>query len=152
MQTQVDPQVREIHWSRNWQPTPVFLPAKFHGQRSLKSHSPGSLKESDMTKQALRKKFVDVICQVMSNSFMTPCTVAHQAPLSMEFSSKNTREGCHFLLQGIFLTQGLNPCVLHWQVNSLPLSHLETQIIRYHNSHYVFWQVKFLLSTAYHSR
>jgi len=31
--------------------------------------------------------------------------------------------GCHFLLQGIFLTQGLNPYHLHWQVDSLPLSH-----------------------------
>ena len=37
---------------------------------------------------------------------------------------ENTGEGCHALLQGIFLTQGLNPCVLgllHWQVGSLPL-------------------------------
>ena len=32
-----------------------------------------------------------------------------QAPLSMGFSTKNTAVGCHFLLQGIFLTQGLNP-------------------------------------------
>ena len=31
---------------------------------------------------------------------------------------------CHFLLQSIFPTQGLNPCLLHWQANSLPLSHL----------------------------
>ena len=33
-------------------------------------------------------------------------------------------EGCHALLQGIFPTQGLNPrllCLLHWQVDSLPL-------------------------------
>ena len=30
---------------------------------------------------------------------------------------------CHFLLQGIFWTQGLNPQLLHWQANSLPLSH-----------------------------
>ena len=32
--------------------------------------------------------------------------------------------GCHFLFQGIFLTQGSNPCLfhfLHWQVDSLPL-------------------------------
>ena len=28
------------------------------------------------------------------------------------FSGKNTGVGCHFLLQGIFLTQGLNPCLL----------------------------------------
>ena len=31
--------------------------------------------------------------------------------------------GCHFLLQGIFLTQGWNSCLLHWQAGSLPLSH-----------------------------
>jgi len=31
--------------------------------------------------------------------------------------------GCHFLLQGIFLTQGLNLNLLHWQVITLPLSH-----------------------------
>ena len=34
--------------------------------------------------------------------------------------------GCHFLLQGIFPTQGLNLhllCLLHWQADSLPLSH-----------------------------
>ena len=37
-------------------------------------------------------------------------------------SGKNTGEGCHFLLQGIFLTQGSNPCLfclLHWQAGSL---------------------------------
>ena len=31
--------------------------------------------------------------------------------------------GFHFLLQGPFLTQGLNPHLLHWQADSLPLSH-----------------------------
>ena len=34
--------------------------------------------------------------------------------------------GFHFLLQGIFLTQGWNPCLLHWQADSLPLHHLGT--------------------------
>ena len=34
----------------------------------------------------------------------TPWTVAHQAPLSMGFSRKNTGVGCHFLLQRIFPT------------------------------------------------
>ena len=38
----------------------------------------------------------------MSNSFATPWTVAHQAPLSMDFPGKNTGVGCYFLLQGIF--------------------------------------------------
>ena len=36
---------------------------------------------------------------------------------------KNTGVGCHFLLQGIFPTQGLNPHLLRWQADSLPLSH-----------------------------
>ena len=40
----------------------------------------------------------------MSNS-ATPWTVAHQAPLSMELSSKNAGVYCHSFLQGIFLTQ-----------------------------------------------
>ena len=33
-------------------------------------------------------------------------TIVHKAPLSREFSRQNTGLGCHFLLQGIFLTQG----------------------------------------------
>ena len=28
------PGIRKILWSRKWQPTPVILPGKFHGQRS----------------------------------------------------------------------------------------------------------------------
>ena len=43
------------------------------------------------------------------------------APLSMEFPVKTT-VGCHFLLWGIFLTQGSNPHLLHWQAGSLPLA------------------------------
>ena len=36
---------------RNWQPTPVFLPEKSHGQRSLTGSNPWGRKESDMTEQ-----------------------------------------------------------------------------------------------------
>jgi len=32
---QFDPWVRKILWRRKWQPTPVSLPVKFHGQRNL---------------------------------------------------------------------------------------------------------------------
>ena len=37
-----------------------------------------------------------------------------------DFPGKNTGVGCHYFLQGIFPTQGWNPCFLHWQVGSLP--------------------------------
>ena len=42
----------------------------------------------------------------------------------MDSPGKNIEVGYHFVLQGIFLTQGLNPHLLgllHWQANSLPL-------------------------------
>ena len=42
----------------------------------------------------------------MSDSFATLWTVAYQAPLPIGFPGRNTEVGCHFLLQGIFLTQG----------------------------------------------
>ena len=38
-------------WSRNWQPTPIFLPGEFHGQRSLAGYSPWGRKESDTTER-----------------------------------------------------------------------------------------------------
>ena len=44
-----DPWVGKIRWRRAWQPIPVFLPGKSHGQRSLAGYSPQRRKELDMT-------------------------------------------------------------------------------------------------------
>ena len=41
----------KIPWRRKWQPFPVFLPGKFHGQRSLACYSPWGCKELDMTER-----------------------------------------------------------------------------------------------------
>ena len=41
----------KMPWNRKWQPTPVFLPGKSHGQRSLECYSPWGRKESDTTEQ-----------------------------------------------------------------------------------------------------
>ena len=41
----------ELEWRRQWQPTPVLLPGKSHGQRSLVGCSPWGLEESDTTEQ-----------------------------------------------------------------------------------------------------
>ena len=38
-------------WRRKWQPTPVLLPGKSHGPRSLVDYSPWGHKELDMTEQ-----------------------------------------------------------------------------------------------------
>ena len=41
-----------------------------------------------------------------------------------DFPGKSTGVGRHFLLQGIFLTQGSNPGLLHCRQTLYPLSHL----------------------------
>ena len=73
----------------------------------------------------LNEGSVCVRCSVMSQSLVIPWT--HQAPLSMEFSRQEYWSGCHFLLQGIFWTQGSNSHLRHWQVDSLPLRHQGSQ-------------------------
>ena len=48
-ETRVQSWVKKITWRREWLPTPVFLPGKFNGERSLAGHSPWDRKELDMT-------------------------------------------------------------------------------------------------------
>ena len=52
--------VRKIPWRRKWQPTPVFLPAQSHGQRSLAGYSPWGRKELDMTEWVNHNKFINI--------------------------------------------------------------------------------------------
>ena len=56
---------------------------------------------------------------VVSSSSLTSWSVARQAPLSLEFPRQE-------YWSRLPSTQGRAPCLLHWQVNSLPLSHLRT--------------------------
>jgi len=49
MRCEFDPLVEKIPWRRQWQPTPVFLPEEFHGQKILAGYSPWGCKESDTT-------------------------------------------------------------------------------------------------------
>ena len=41
-----------VPWRRKWQPTPVFLPEKSHGQKSLVGYSPWGHNKSDVTEHA----------------------------------------------------------------------------------------------------
>ena len=52
-ETQVQSWIGKIPWSRKWQPMPVFLCRKFHGQRSLTGYSPRGHKELDTTERLL---------------------------------------------------------------------------------------------------
>ena len=52
----------------------------------------------------------------MSDSFAAQWTVATRLFCPWDFPGKNTAVGCHFPLQGISMTQGSNPSLLHWQM------------------------------------
>ena len=68
--------------------------------------------------------FLLVVCtQSLScvQLFVTSWTVASQTCCTWNFPGENTGVGCHFLFQGIFLTQGLNLyllSLLHWQTTA----------------------------------
>ena len=71
--------VRKIPWRRKWQSTPVFLPGKSHGQRSLEGYSPWGHKESDMTEHAHT-----LICIYMPRVSLTACFLKSGGITSLE--------------------------------------------------------------------
>ena len=61
-------------------------------------------------------------CSVVSNSLWPHGLWPARLLCPWDFPGKNGAVDCHFLFQGIFLTQGLNPHLLRWQRDALPLS------------------------------
>ena len=64
-------------------------------------------------------------CSVVSDSLLPPRLESTRALYPWYFPGKNAEVGWHFLLQGIFSTQGSNMHLshfLHWQAGSLPLA------------------------------
>ena len=60
----------------------------------------------------------------MSNSLQSHGLWPMRCLCPWDFPGKNTGVGCRFLLWGIFPTQGLNPCLLHWRAS------LVTQLVK----------------------
>ena len=77
---------------------------------------------------------------------MTPWAVACQAPLSMEFSRQDPGVGRHSLLQGIFLTWGLNPDLPRSPALQQILYHLSRQGILFHCMYAPYLLYPFLFS------
>ena len=161
-----------MHWRREWQPTPVFLPGESQGEPgglpSVGSHRVGHdwrdlaaaaalvtwhyITEFDQSLSLVpRREAVNPWYFLSTNVFVTCdflgwylnlcknwCVLSHVQPYglqptrllcSWDFSGKNTVLGCHFLLQGIFPTQGSNLHLLYWQADPLPLSHLGSPML-----------------------
>ena len=65
----------------------------------------------------------------MSNSFMTPWTIARQLLCPWGSPGKNTGVNCYFLLQADLPNPGIKPTSPALQARSLPLSHLGSPFI-----------------------
>ena len=69
----------EDPWRRAWQPTPVFLPGEFHGQRSLVGYSPWGRKESDTTERLILLLLQGCLRNLSSSktAFYSPGNLTH---------------------------------------------------------------------------
>ena len=105
--SQSQPQARSA--TRPIQPSSSLFTASANpsapGQRCYPSESESEVAQSYPT-----------LCDPMDSSL-------HQAPPSMGFQGKSTGVGCHFLLQGIFPTQGSNPGLSHCRQTIYRLNH-----------------------------
>ena len=131
---------------RWWHPTLVLLPGKSHGRRSLVGCSPWDHKKLEMTEWLHFHFSFSCIGEGNVNPLQCSCLenprdrgawwaavygIAQSRTRLKRLNSssssrllcprdspgKNTGVGCHFLLQGIFLTHGSNLCLLHWQAD-----------------------------------
>ena len=85
-----DPWVGKITWRRKWQPTPVFLPVEFHGERSLESYGPKGHKESDTT---------EATWQLSSVMWWWWCLVAKSCPTLDPMDCSPPDSSVHRILQ-----------------------------------------------------
>ena len=71
-------------------------------------------------------------CSVVSDSLRPHGLYPTRLPRPWDFPAKSTGVGCHFLLQGIFLTQGLNLGLSHCRQTLYPLSHQGSYSLTHH--------------------
>ena len=128
-------QIRSLGWEdpleKEWQPTPVFLPGKFHGQRSLEGYSPKGCKESGTPEHRTQQH----------NSLLPLHWTSNIIPSSfLIVSFLNTKtDDAHFpILCFLYMYQrsrGLS--LLHFQPSELAdLDRLEIRRTRF-----LFWQM-----------
>ena len=71
---------RKMPWRKKWQPTPILLPRKFHGWRSLVGYSLWGHKESDMTSRVgkiKKKKYYISIAESFSKTWISSIYILH---------------------------------------------------------------------------
>ena len=124
------PWVGKISWRRERLPTPVFWPGEFHGlySQSIGSQTVGhDWVTHTFTFLLFSWLKISVNHSVVPNSLWPFGLYPARHLCPWDSPGKNTGVGCHFLLQGIFVTQGSNshllPCgwfLCHWATREAP--------------------------------
>ena len=104
-----DPWVGKIPWGRKWQPTPVFLPGKTHGQGSLADWAVQRVTEPD-TIEWLKKMLVTQSCTTLQSHGLQPT----RFPCPSDFLSKSTWTWV-WVNSGTQLMTGKPSMVPRWQ-------------------------------------
>ena len=105
-----------FNWSHSPRPllhakSVLFVCVSTWKKREVEIQLDDSSEEEDISVWSVSPRVVS--CVLL---FVTPWTVARQAPLPMGFSRQQYWSGLLFPTPGIFLTQRSNPHLLHWQV------------------------------------
>ena len=117
-ETVFQPWVGKIPWRKKWQPTPVFLPGKSHGRRSLIGYCPWGRKESDTTERlhftslhfTSSLNYAVCLAAQLCLTLCDPRGCARQIPLSMGFSRQECWSGLPFPSLRDLLNPGLQHC------------------------------------------
>ena len=110
-----DPWLRKIPWRRKWQPTPVFLPRKTHGQRSLVGYSPWGCTEPTHIYKCICCAVLTQLCPTLRDPVdcSPPGSFVHG-----DSPGKNTGVSCH--APGDLLNPGIKSRSPTLQTDSLP--------------------------------
>ena len=101
----------------------------FHDSRVINKHTKSLFETSPIIFPSKSKVLFS--CSVTSDSLRPHGLWPASLLCLWGFPEKNPGVGHYFLQQGTFPTQGSNLHLLHWQVDSLPLSHLGSPRVNY---------------------
>ena len=112
----------KVAWRKKWQLIPLFLLGKPMDRGACGLQCMGVAKSQTWlsTHTPMKKDILCLVCLCVSCSVVSDSAQPHGlCPTRLlcpwDSPGKNTGVGCHVLLQGIFLAQGLNPSLLHWR-------------------------------------
>ena len=106
-----------------------FLHDSIHVRMSFSQIIPPSPSPSESKSPLLSHSGGCCLVTVVSDSFVTPWTVAHQAPLSMGFPRQDYWSGLPFPSPGDLPNPGIEPVSPALQADSLPLNHQESLVL-----------------------